>query len=83
MRVPLAFDSYASLSNIIITDGENGYIVPYGDLRQYADKMKELMLDTGKRRKMAENAIESSKRFEKRVIMEQWKSLLDELTLKA
>ncbi len=80
--VPLAFDSYASLSDII-TDGENGYIVPYGDLRQYADKMKELMLDTGKRRKMAANAIESSKRFEKRVIMEQWKSLLDELTLKA
>ena len=76
--VPLAFDSYASLSDII-TDGENGYIVPYGDLRQYADKMKELMLDADRRRKMAANAIESSKRFEKRIIMEQWKSLLDEL----
>ena len=76
--VPLAFDSFASLSDII-TDGENGCIVPYGDLRQYADKMKELMLDAGKRRKMAANAIESSKRFEKQVIIEQWKSLLDEL----
>lgn len=32
---------------------------------------------------MAANAIESSKRFEKQIIMEQWKSLLDELTHKA
>ena len=78
--VPLAFDSYASLSDII-TDGENGYIVPYGDLRQYADKMKELMLDADRRRKMATNAIESSKRFERPIIMEQWKSLIDSLTL--
>ena len=80
--VPLAFDSFASLPDVI-TDGENGYIVPYGDLRQYADKMKELMLDADLRRKMAANAIESCKRFEKRVIMEQWKSLLDELMIKA
>ena len=78
--VPLAFDSFASLPDVI-TDGENGYIVPYGDLRQYADKMKELMLDANLRRKIAANAIESSKRFERPIIMEQWKSLIDSLML--
>ena len=60
--VPVAFDSYASLREII-TDGENGRYVPFADVSAYAKAVLELMEDAGMRQEMALYAIESSKRF--------------------
>ncbi len=72
--VPLAFNTYASLTDII-TDGENGYIIPEGKINIYAEKMLCLMKDEAHRRKMAMNAIESAERFDSKAISSKWDAL--------
>lgn len=74
--VPLAFDTYASVHDII-QDGKNGYVVPAYDIARYVERVKELMLNAEKRVRMATNAVESSRRFEKRAIAAQWHELFE------
>ena len=69
--VPIAFDTYASLHDIL-TDGENGLIITEGDLSMYFNKMKQLMLNGNMRKDMAARAIESSHRFDQPTIGKQW-----------
>ncbi len=76
--VPLAFDTYASLHEII-TDGYNGSIIPKGDIRGYAERVESLMEDSAQRMQLAVNAIESSHRFEQGVIAQQWYDILSGL----
>lgn len=77
--VPLAFNTYSSLTDII-TDGENGYVIPAGDIEQYAERMKLLMTNVHLRQQMAANAVESAHRFEMSRIGEQWNELLHDIT---
>lgn len=76
--VPLAFNSYASLTDII-TDGENGFVIPEGNIKLYVDRLKTLMLDGRLRKQMAETAIESSKRFNIDNICQNWFDLFHQL----
>lgn len=73
--VPLAFNSYASAKDII-TDGENGFLIPYGNVSLYAKRLLELMRNEDKRNYMAKNCLNSVRRFEIRMIVSLWKSLL-------
>ena len=75
--VPIAFNTYASLTDII-TDGYNGFVIDEGNITDYVSKLKLLMKDSEKRREMAENAVVSSHRFEKGIIVSQWNQLLKE-----
>ena len=77
--VPIAFNTYASLTDII-TDGYNGFIIEDNDLDSYVTQMKQLMLDARLRKKMAANASESSRRFEKHSIGKQWNDLFTSMT---
>ena len=76
--VPIAFNTYASLTDII-TDGENGYIIPEGKIRMYAEKMLHLMKDEELRKKIAMRAIESAKRFDSKLISSKWDALFTSL----
>jgi len=76
--VPLAFNSYASLTDII-TDGKNGYVIPNDDLDLYTEKLSALMLDDGLRKQMALNSIRSSKRFTDEKICCEWMNLLNQV----
>ena len=76
--VPLAFDTYKSLRDII-EDGTNGFILPDMDLKGYAEKMQCLMDSYELRRKMAAHAIEDSKRFLPEKVCEKWFNLLEDL----
>ena len=58
--VPLAFHSFASLTDII-TDKVNGFAIPNDDISLYIKQMKLLMTDEKLRKSMSANAIESSK----------------------
>ena len=73
--VPIAFDTYASLRNII-TDEENGIIIEEGDIDSYVNRIKKLMSDSDLRQQMAKQAIASSQRFSKERIAEMWWELL-------
>lgn len=76
--VPIAFDTYASLYDII-TDGENGIIIEEGDIDSYVKRMKILMSDKKLRQQMAKEAIASSQRFSQERVAEMWWELLSKL----
>lgn len=76
--VPVAFSSFYAVRDII-SDGENGLLVPAFDLDQYAEKLTKLMSDTELRERLARSAFHSSFRFSKSKIAEDWLSLFDEL----
>lgn len=76
--VPMAFDSFASVHDII-EDGENGYIIPAFDEKEYARKLDLLMRDEELRIRMATSGQESTMRFEPKLIAQQWIELFDNL----
>lgn len=75
--VPIAFDTYASLRDII-TNNENGVIIEEGDIDDYVNQMKTLMSDKKLLDRMAKQAIISTERFSKGRIAEMWWRLLTE-----
>lgn len=75
--VPIAFDTYVSLREII-TDGENGVIITEGDVEDYVIRLKVLMQDVEMRQRMARQAIISTQRFSQERIAEMWWKLISE-----
>lgn len=75
--VPLAFDTYAALRDII-TDDSVGYAITEGNTDEYISKLKHLMKDTDNRHRMALNGIESAKRFTSQKIGAVWNELLSD-----
>lgn len=73
--VPLAFDTYSSVHDII-DNGKNGYIIEKYNVNNYVEKFKCLMCNDGLRENMAVQAIESCKRFELHSIIGQWEALI-------
>ena len=76
--VPLAFNTYASLKNII-ANGENGIIVDNNDLKGYAASMTQLMLDNCKRERFAQAGVITSMRFESKKIGAMWMKMFEDL----
>ena len=76
--VPIAFDSYPALHDII-TDRYDGCIIPDDDLRAYADCVEELMRNRTERERIAHNGLKSCRRFEINNIVEQWVKLIESL----
>ena len=73
--VPIAFDTYVSLREII-TDGEDGVVIEEGDVNGYVNRMLELMQDDSKRQRMERQAIVSSQRFSQERVAGMWWNLL-------
>ena len=71
--VPIAFDSYSSLRDII-EDGKNGVTVKNNDFEEYAEKLLWLMDHEEARYKMAREAILSSHRYSLDVILDRWET---------
>ncbi len=76
--VPIAFDSYPALHDII-TDRYNGCIIPDDDLKAYVNCMEELICNPEERERIAKNGLESCHRFEIDKIMGQWVKLIKQL----
>lgn len=76
--VPLAFDSYASLHDIII-EGKNGFIVPNNSIHEYVECILRLMIDTDLRYDMGKKSIDLSRRFEPIIVGSQWNNLLQSI----
>ena len=74
--VPIVFNSYPALSDIITNDYD-GCIVPNNDLYAYADRLIELMGDKEMREKIARNALKSCKRFEPDKVISKWLELIE------
>jgi glycosyltransferase involved in cell wall biosynthesis len=63
----------------IITDGEDGLLVPTGEVGQLADALIRMMQSEELRREMACRALENVKRYRLDVLAEKWKQLFDHL----
>ena len=76
--VPIVFDSFASVRDII-EDGKNGYLIPPFDKQRYVNKLKELMSNDVLRKSMAIEAVKMSRRFTPDIILEKWRNLFFDL----
>lgn len=77
--VPIAFDSYTSLRDVV-SPYENGVIVDsFGDIDDFTKKLTDLMSDDAFRSELSKNAIESADRFSSNKIGAQWFKMLENL----
>lgn len=79
--VPIAFDNFASIRDII-SDHENGFLIPGEDIHLYAEKLIQLMNDSEQRQKMAADGIKSCEKFNMDQTIGQWTQLFEELKTK-
>jgi len=77
--VPIVMDSFLSLLDIIENE-KNGFITQDGDINAMAKKIQILMTDESLRKEMALNGLESVKKFDVKIIMQEWEDLLNELS---
>ena len=76
--VPFVFNSYAALRDIV-NDGFDGCVIPDNDIRQYANRMIELMKNKTERERMALNGLQSCQRFAVDKVVRQWIELIESL----
>lgn len=76
--VPIAFQSFASVTDIITHD-VNGILVPPFDMNRYARELSSLMTDTNKRTRLANQAMHDVKRFSVTRVVDQWEALFESL----
>ena len=77
--VPIAYDSYASVKDVI-SDGNNGILVNrFGDIEGYAEKLSFLMKDRKYRDCLAERAMDNSSLFSSEVVVRKWQTILENL----
>lgn len=78
--VPIALDSYTALHDIV-EDGKNGIILRYPyNKKDFVKALEDLMSDNNKRIKLAQNGLNTVKRFERSKVVEMWLRLFEELT---
>lgn len=77
--VPIAFQSFASVTDIITHD-VNGILVPPFDMDRYARELSSLMNDHDKRTRLARQAMHDVQRFSVSNVVDQWEDLFSKLT---
>lgn len=78
-HVPVMAFEYVGVHDII-EDGVDGYVIPFGDIDEYARKLRTLMESESLRRELSDRAIVSVKKFDKERVMDQWSTLFRFLT---
>ena len=63
----------------IITDGENGFLIPPFEISLFAEKVMLLMADKELRYRMGKNAQKAASQYEIERVGQQWKHLFEEL----
>lgn len=64
----------------ILTEREEGFLIPNRDCQLFADRLAELMDNLDLRQQMGMKAIVSAQRFSEEQIMPMWKKLFEQLT---
>ena len=78
--VPVAFDTFDSLKEVV-TDKENGRIIPNNDTEKYVDTVIELMNSSDTRLKLVQNGLNNCQRYSQQTICNRWKSLIESLVV--
>ena len=72
--VPLAFNSYANVSEII-DNNENGFLIPPFSIDKYVTQLSFLIENNNKRKIMGEKAIIKSDNFKIEAVSNEWNTL--------
>ena len=72
--VPILYDSFASAKDVV-TDGENGFLIPYRDRTAYIAALQRLMSDGELRKRMSEACVRSSERYSVENVAAKWNEL--------
>jgi glycosyltransferase involved in cell wall biosynthesis len=76
--VPIAYDSYTALSDIV-EDRVNGYKVTAFEEDEFVKKLSSLMSDDELREQMSMNALKTPQKFAAPVIADRWIKLFESL----
>lgn len=76
--VPILYDSFASAKDVV-TDGENGFLIPYRDRTAYIASLQRLMSDSDLRKRMSDACVRSSERYSVENVAAQWNELFESL----
>lgn len=76
--IPVMAFEYVGVHDII-ENGVDGYVVPFGNVDAYADRLRELMTSEVLREKLRTRALESVKKFDKERVMNMWVELFNNL----
>lgn len=77
--VPLVFENFAAVHDIITEDSLNGAIIPSNDYDAYVEQMESLMENVSKRQKMGRLAISSCQIFSRESHYRKWLELFRNL----
>jgi glycosyltransferase involved in cell wall biosynthesis len=78
--IPVAMNNFVSVRDII-DDGQNGFIIPNGNLDVLIEKVCLLIDNALLREKMAKNGMESIKKFSVENIVEKWEQVWGKICL--
>lgn len=78
--VPVVFDTFDSLKEVV-TDKENGRIIPNNDTEKYVDTVIELMNSSDTRFKLVQNGLNNCQCYSQQTICNRWKSLIESLVV--
>ena len=76
--VPIVRDTFSSVHDII-TDGENGRIIPADDSQGFTDALMELMANDANRERMGRNGLVSCQRFSIKNVVDKWERIFSEI----
>lgn len=80
--VPVVYGSYSAVYDIV-SDGKNGFVVPYSKegchVEKIAEKLSVIMSNEKLRCKMAVNAIDKSRNYSIDAVYKQWLTILTQL----
>ncbi len=74
--VPIAFNSFASATDII-EDGVDGVLVTPYSTKEYTHKLSTLMSNSKRREELSHNARQSIKRFDIERITDRWEEIIN------
>ena len=78
--IPLiAYDCFTGPSEII-DDDRNGYLIKYGDTKEFATKLKYLMNNKQKLIEFSNYSSKSIKKYDIDVIIKEWENIINELS---
>ena len=76
--VPIAFDSFPAAKEEIV-DNESGLLVPAFNIKQYANKLSNLMDNQEERMRLRQGALDAARGFDSSIIVEKWIDLINNL----
>ena len=74
--VPIAFNSFAAISDII-NHKINGIIIPPNNTSLYIQSLKEIIKNNDERKKLAEAALHKAKDFSQEKIFNKWNTIIN------